>query len=524
MPATRPSPSPSPSPSATPKAGSSKGAASRPLPQKAFEQDSDDQSDLASIDDDEGQDDQDAPRYAQFVDEDQLDEQEQDYSDEEQDEDDNDDEQQQGAAAKWQERQIREQIKNIPFSTLVKARNQLSDDDNDDDDDDDDDEQDQDQDDIRLSDLSEDEFEADRRRLASRKSKSSRGDDQDDDCLERKRQEARERLKSLQSAASSSANPRPAWKDRQARQREDRERQQIESRANKHAPTEISSRKPVSRKRNVIETHTAKPKVRDPRFDSLSASALNPDLFAKSYSFLPDVYSGELDTLGQTLSKLKKQEANQAGPKAKSENAMRIRQERERVEAALRRAQGLAGERDRRQRETDLKRRLKRENKERVEKGLKPFFVKKCTLLVPSLCVSVLKRVQYTDFPPFQPNKKQCFSRKSTTSSLVPLCQKKGRHRRRRRRNESAGTAASRSKRHSNGAERRMQPRRSATCLLEWFPVSVVRRCPRGSVARTMLSRPRPRPCPLQPQQRQSRAVGPTRTSARGVVLQLETL
>ncbi len=47
------------------------------------------------------------------------------------------------------------------------------------------------------------------------------------------------------------------------------------------------------------------------------------------------------------------------------------------MEAALRRAEGLAGERERRARESAVKGKIKAQNRERVEKGLQPFYPKK---------------------------------------------------------------------------------------------------------------------------------------------------
>ncbi|EPQ32315.1 uncharacterized protein PFL1_00511 [Pseudozyma flocculosa PF-1] len=327
-------------------------------------------------------------RFAQFVDEDDLDDDdddeedddgsEEDDSDSESDSDVGSDEEAQVAAytRKQQEKQLKEQMKNIPFSALVKARQQLGDD-----------SQDSDADDsasIGLSDLEPDEFEADRQRLAAgkkgKKAIKGRADAADeDDNLEAKRREVKERLRQLKGRNGGDADGSDAeQEDRRAirrRDREEREQKELEKRANKHAPTEMSSRKPVSRRRNVVEI--ASSKVRDPRFDSLSGGATNSDLFSKSYSFLPELLKNELQTLKTVHGKLRKQEANQAGPKAKSEVALGIRAERQKVEMALRRAEGLACERERRDRETELKRKLKRQNKERVEQGLKPFYVKK---------------------------------------------------------------------------------------------------------------------------------------------------
>ena len=265
-------------------------------------------------------------------------------------------------------------MKRIPFSALVKARQQMDTAHN------------QDEDELSepdISDLEPDEFAQDRRRLAqANQAKTKSGKTHDaaaEEALEQKRRKVRERLRQLSGASSNpSKESDDAWaqarKDREQRRKDVHERKELAKRTNKNAPTEMSSKRPVSRRRTVIETGSSH--VRDPRFESLSGST-NKDLFAKSYSFLPDMFKEELTTLKKTLAKLKKQEAAQAGPKAKSEQALAIREERVKVEAALRRAEGLAGERERRQRESTVKGRIKAQNKERVEKGLLPFYPKK---------------------------------------------------------------------------------------------------------------------------------------------------
>ncbi|KAJ1508529.1 rRNA biogenesis protein rrp36 [Coelomomyces lativittatus] len=54
-------------------------------------------------------------------------------------------------------------------------------------------------------------------------------------------------------------------------------------RAEKHAPAEMSSKRPVKGARQVV--HISKKPIRDPRFDD-SCGNLNLDLFQKTYSFL----------------------------------------------------------------------------------------------------------------------------------------------------------------------------------------------------------------------------------------------
>ena len=317
------------------------------------------------------------PKYAQFMDDSDLEEdsgdsQEDDELDSPEDAHSSDNE-----SDDDERNDLQEQMRQIPFSALMKARQQMADSD--------DEEQDFSEPDI--SDLEEDEFAQDRQRLAQAKAgkqplrngHTKASAPAIDEALEQKRREVRERLRQLSGAPStSSSEANDAWaesrKQREQRRNASNQRKELVKRANKNAPTEVSSKRPVSRRRNVVET--ASSQTRDPRFESLSGS-VNKDLFAKSYSFLPEMFKDELTTLKKTLAKLKKQESTQAGPKAKSEQALAIREERAKVEAALRRAEGLAGERERRARESAVKGKIKAQNKERVEKGLQPFYPKK---------------------------------------------------------------------------------------------------------------------------------------------------
>lgn len=141
-----------------------------------------------------------------------------------------------------------------------------------------------------------------------------------------------------------------------------------------YRPTEMSSRKPVSRKRRVVET--AADVRRDPRFSSLSASQPNRGLFQASYGFLRAQQSSEVTELRATLAKLKRQEANHAGARAQSDQAVRVREERANVEQALRREEARENERKRRERESEVVRNEKKKIEERVKKGGKRFFLK----------------------------------------------------------------------------------------------------------------------------------------------------
>ncbi|CAG8475909.1 22859_t:CDS:2 [Rhizophagus irregularis] len=71
-------------------------------------------------------------------------------------------------------------------------------------------------------------------------------------------------------------------------------------RRNKHAPMEMSSKRPVSRFRQIVEI----PKSRDPRFDSLSGK-FNEDLYEKTYSFLNEYKKSEIEQIKSQISKEK---------------------------------------------------------------------------------------------------------------------------------------------------------------------------------------------------------------------------
>jgi ribosomal RNA-processing protein 36 len=151
--------------------------------------------------------------------------------------------------------------------------------------------------------------------------------------------------------------------------------QELEKRSNKHAPTEMTSRKPVSRRRPVLETQKISSR-RDPRFSSLSASLPNSGLYQSSYGFLREKQRSEVTELKSVYNKLKRQEANHAGPKAKSEVAQSIRKEKEEVELALRRAEGRENERRKREREAEVITRERKAIQERVKEGGKQFYLK----------------------------------------------------------------------------------------------------------------------------------------------------
>ncbi|RYP08003.1 hypothetical protein DL764_002149 [Monosporascus ibericus] len=130
----------------------------------------------------------------------------------------------------------------------------------------------------------------------------------------------------------------------------------VVGRGHKHAPAEQTTKKQVSRRREVVSA----PRVgaRDPRFDPV-AGPVDEDRFRRAYSFLDEYQDSEMGQLREAIRKTRD----------------------ERAKAELKRA--LASMQDRRQaqRRRDEEKALLAEHrhreKELVKQGKKPFYLKK---------------------------------------------------------------------------------------------------------------------------------------------------
>ncbi|KAI4679358.1 rRNA biogenesis protein rrp36 [Alternaria hordeiaustralica] len=129
------------------------------------------------------------------------------------------------------------------------------------------------------------------------------------------------------------------------------------ARSSKHAPAVQSSKRAVSRKRNVVDVK--KPVFRDPRFDN--ASGPQPDEFVvkKRYDFLNDYRKSEISELRQTIKKTKNPvEQEQLKKKLLSmESQQKARENKEKLQ--------------------EVTREHKKKEKELVKEGKQPFFLKK---------------------------------------------------------------------------------------------------------------------------------------------------
>jgi ribosomal RNA-processing protein 36 len=127
-------------------------------------------------------------------------------------------------------------------------------------------------------------------------------------------------------------------------------------RANKNCPMEISSKKPVSRKRQVIEE--PKRRHRDPRFDETTQN-VNSAHFKQNYAFLDAYRQSEVEALKKELERSKDPEdrrrLKQLLGKYKSEEKL---QEQRALKASVRKE-------------------WRQQELEKVKQGKRPFYLKR---------------------------------------------------------------------------------------------------------------------------------------------------
>ncbi|SGY15065.1 BQ5605_C013g07230 [Microbotryum silenes-dioicae] len=156
-------------------------------------------------------------------------------------------------------------------------------------------------------------------------------------------------------------------------------------RSSKHAPMELSSKKPVTRNRQVIEVQAnvrespptftlptfgqlillpsfiTLQKARDPRFDPLSGN-IKSDLFSRSYGFLVDQQTAELEALRKTVALVRKKGGSE--------------EEKERMEDALQRMESREISRKNKARDQEALRAWKKEELEKRQQGKQAFHLK----------------------------------------------------------------------------------------------------------------------------------------------------
>lgn len=157
----------------------------------------------------------------------------------------------------------------------------------------------------------------------------------------------------------------------------------LKSRSSKHAPAVMSSKKPVSRKRDVLAPK--KRAARDPRFDSL-AGPLDSNKISHNYAFLDQYRDSEMAELKATIKKTKNEEDKEILKKKllSMESQKKAKQSKERHEKIVREH--------------------KKQEKEAVKQGKTPFFLKKCEFPVAEF---VLLRRNVADSILLQPRSRR---------------------------------------------------------------------------------------------------------------------
>ena len=133
----------------------------------------------------------------------------------------------------------------------------------------------------------------------------------------------------------------------------------IHARSSKHAPAVQSSKRMVSRKRQVVDVK--KRQVRDPRFDGISGSRLDENVVGARYSFLNDYRASEIADLKTTIKKTKDEA------------------EKERLKKKLLSMESQEHTRKRKEEQQNVVREHRKNEKELIKKGKQPFYLKKCT-------------------------------------------------------------------------------------------------------------------------------------------------
>ncbi|OAL44791.1 DUF947-domain-containing protein [Pyrenochaeta sp. DS3sAY3a] len=233
------------------------------------------------------------------------------------------------------DRQVQAQISKVSFGALAKAQDALS-----------------------------------KEQLASRKRK--RGDETSQ-SQEDKLEALRERLRQIKAAklangAPSSKKEKTATKKKKAQTQDSEDDESADSdnsdsdaapraRSSKHAPAVQSSKKMVSRKRQVVEVK--KPVFRDPRFDNISGPRPDELALGRRYAFLNDYKASEIADLKSTIRKTKNED------------------EKEILKKRLMSMESQEHARKRKEEQQNVVRDHKKREKELVKEGKQPFYLKK---------------------------------------------------------------------------------------------------------------------------------------------------
>jgi ribosomal RNA-processing protein 36 len=134
------------------------------------------------------------------------------------------------------------------------------------------------------------------------------------------------------------------------------------ARSSKHAPAVQSSKRMVSRKRNVVDVK--KPVFRDPRFENIGGPRPDENTVNRRYDFLKDYKASEIAELKKAIKK--------------SRNG----DEKEQMRKQLESMESQQKTQQRKDEQQAVVREHKKKEKELIKDGKQPFYLKKCMLIV----------------------------------------------------------------------------------------------------------------------------------------------
>ncbi|KAI0756921.1 hypothetical protein C8Q80DRAFT_65573 [Daedaleopsis nitida] len=151
------------------------------------------------------------------------------------------------------------------------------------------------------------------------------------------------------------------------REESSREKREVPKRKHKHAPTEMTSKRPVSRSRFIAED---KPAPRDPRFLHITGE-YDAKQFQTQYGFISDLHQDELKTLRENHKRARKLLANSPRDLREEREA-----EVERLERAVKRAESAVNKDRREKVEMEALSKAAKEEREKQKQGKKAWFMK----------------------------------------------------------------------------------------------------------------------------------------------------
>lgn len=148
------------------------------------------------------------------------------------------------------------------------------------------------------------------------------------------------------------------------------------ARSSKHAPAVQSSKRPVTRRRNVVEVK--KPTFRDPRFENVGGPKPDENTLSKRYAFLNDYKESEMAELRQAIKRTKNE-----GDKEKLKRKLLSMESQKKA-------------RQNKEKQQEIVREHKKKEKELVKEGKQPFYLKKCRFSQRRSCLKIVANVVYS--------------------------------------------------------------------------------------------------------------------------------